>query len=136
MNKHETWVPLPVEKTESVLPEKKSPAPSPNLRTGNFGSGARKIANVVLAIFCFGLFGLFCWNAALFFQAPDFSEASAQFRANGHEAEGEWISELGKVCRNGSGTPKACELLYFSHYREPAALADARHTNQGGEQRE
>lgn len=144
MAERETWVVAP--QIESVPATEKQPSVSKNppaglatsslSDTGNFLRRAKKAISVAFTVLCFAVFGFIVWHAALFFAAPEFSEAKAQFEANGHAADGERMAELGKVCRNGSGTPLACELVYFHHVSGSEMVAEARRTSEGGNQRE
>ena len=117
MDERPSWVIAPPEGSDTQKKPTDSPL-SDSMAAGGAGKfflTLRKMINVALTALCLAGFGIICWHAALFFAAPEFSEATAKFKASGHEADGERLAELGKVCRNGSGTPLACELVYFHH---------------------
>jgi hypothetical protein len=132
MSKHETWFVEPKD-GEEVTPASEKRAPVKTMKTLNFFSSfswgdclkqVRIITNVALTFLCFFAVGFMSWQAALFFQEPEFSEVKKRFAAKGQAAAGEWISEMGAVCRNKAELPMACDTLYESK-KEAAMVANA-----------
>jgi len=81
----------------------------------------QKICLMILAVAFWASLGTLGWFSHQLFSTPDFSEIKAEFDREGRQEDGERLSELGKICRNGSATPMACKALYFGNIPAPGS---------------
>lgn len=61
-----------------------------------------------------------------FLHHSEFSNAAAELRARGLKAEASDLEEVGKVCRNDIGAPRACVLVYrhvHDSLKQPAIVS-------------
>lgn len=123
MAEREKWFTVPTEKNEDTVVSEQRLDLSHGLTWASFMSGLRKTANVVLTLLLFFCAGVVGWYASDFFRAPAFSEIKAKLEADGRAEDGQRLAELGKVCANGSGTPMACQSLYFARPHEIAQVS-------------
>lgn len=95
--------------------------------TEGFLATLRKVCNFMLGaaitvgILLVGVLGHIGWE--WFYGQNEFSEMQATLAQHGHELEASRLAEVGKVCKNGAGTPLACQALYFKKENELAMMA-------------
>lgn len=109
-------------------------AEQPQVQTEGFLTTLRKVCNFMLGaaitagILLVGVLGHIGWE--WFYGQNEFSEMQATLAQHGHELEASRLAEVGKVCKNGSGTPLACQALYFKKENELAMMAGQRSVEQ------
>lgn len=96
------------------------------VQTEGFLATLRKVCNFMLGaaitagILLVGVLGHMGWE--WFYGQNEFSEMQATLAQHGHELEASRLAEVGKVCKNGAGTPLACQALYFKKETELAMM--------------
>ena len=109
----ETWVAKEVDKPVETEPVPAMAAPRKSWLEQVIDF-VLNLMNLVLTVAVAGIIAAGSYFAYPLFNQPNFSEAQAFLNQDGDEQAGEILAEMAKTCQNGSKTPHACKLLYYS----------------------
>jgi len=113
-NDKETWVakevdkPVETEATGSAMAQPKK----------GFFDHVTALANNVLTLVVAAGLSIGGYFAYPFFNPPSFIEAQGYFTTAGDSEAGEHLSELARVCQDGTKTKLACKLVYYAGLQE------------------
>jgi hypothetical protein len=109
----ESWVAKEVDRPVETEPVTATVKPSKNWLE-QMCDFTLNLMNMVLTVAVAGLIAAGSYFAYPLFNQPNFSEAQAFLNQDGNEQAGEILTEMAKTCQNGTKTPHACKLLYYS----------------------
>jgi len=113
-NDKETWVakevdrPVETDSTTTAMAQPKK----------GFFDHLTTLANNVLTLVVAAGLSIGGYFAYPFFNPPSFTEAQGYFTTSGDGEAGEHLSELARVCQDGTKTKLACKLVYYAGLQE------------------
>ena len=108
----ETWVAKEVEKPVETEPVTTTVKPTKNWLE-QIIEFIQKLMNMVLTIAVVSLLVVGIYFSYPMLNPPNFSEMQANLSKD-DEMAGEILGEMARTCQNGSKTPRACKLLFYS----------------------
>src|SRR5882672_6527955 len=106
---------------EAKIKEQTPAVPAPHwmdILQAHFRKGLNIACNLMIwgVLVGVGAVGGIAWQTLT--SAPDYSEMQSKLSQAGHPVEGDKLAELGKICRNGAGSPMACQVLVLAKESE------------------